>query len=185
MTENRASAMKRFLPLVLFGLLVLLLAVGLTLNPREVPSVLIGKPAPEFSLPRLLAEGEVSQDDLKCGVTLLNVWASWCFACQQEHDAITWLSNNGIRVIGLNYKDKVADAKNWLQRFGNPYERIASDLDGRVGIEWGVYGAPETFVIDEQGVVRDKKIGPVDKEYIDTRLMPLIAEIRKTSTCET
>lgn len=185
MASNRStSGLRRFMPLIIFAMLVALLAVGLTLNPREVPSVLIGKPVPEFNLPSLLTQDSVTQDDLKCGVTLLNVWASWCFACRQEHEAITWLANNGIRVVGLNYKDKPEDAKKWLQRFGNPYERIASDLDGRVGIDWGVYGAPETFVIDEQGIIRDKRIGPVDKHYIEETLLPLVSEIRKTSTCE-
>ena len=183
-SASKPSTFKRFLPLIIFGLLVVLFAIGLRLNPSLVPSPLIDKPAPEFTLPRLLSDGQVTQDDLKCGVTLVNVWASWCYACRQEHEAITWLANNGFRVIGLNYKDEVDDAKEWLVQFGNPYTAIASDIDGRVGIDWGVYGAPETFVIDEQGVIRDKRIGPVDRSYIKDTLLPLAEQIRKSSTCE-
>jgi len=181
---EKSSNLKRFLPLIIFGLLVVLLGIGLSLNPKLVPSPFIGKPAPEFKLPLLLGEGDITEQDLKCGATLLNVWASWCFACRQEHEAITWLANNDVRVIGFNYKDKPEDAKRWLQRYGNPYLKIASDVDGRAGIDWGVYGAPETFVIDDKGIIRDKHIGPVDNEYIEQELMPLITEIRKTSTCE-
>ncbi len=181
---SKPSALKRFLPLIIFALLVALFAVGLTLNPKLVPSPLVDKPAPEFTLPLLLAEGEMTEQDLKCGVTLLNVFASWCYACRQEHEAITWLANNGFRVMGLNYKDEPDDAKKWLQQFGNPYMTIGSDLDGRVGIDWGVYGAPETFVIDEQGIIRDKRIGPVDRSYIEDTLLPLAREIKQSATCE-
>ena len=154
------------------------------LRVHEVPSPFIGKSAPEFVLPSLYGKSEIATKDLKCGVTLLNVWASWCIACSQEHEAITWLANNGVRIIGLNYKDKPEDAKRWLQQMGNPYTSIASDVDGRVGIDWGVYGAPETFVIDEQGIIRDKHIGPIGKLYIEQKLLPLINDIRQTSTCE-
>ena len=178
------SVFRRFLPLMIFAALVVLFAIGLTLNPRLVPSPYIDKPAPEFRLPLLLAEGEMTENDLRCGVTLLNVWASWCYACRQEHAAITWLAENGFRVMGFNYKDKPQDAKAWLQQYGNPYLRIASDIDGSAGIDWGVYGAPETFVIDEAGIVRDKRVGPVDRTYIEETLLPLAQEIRQTSTCE-
>lgn len=182
--KQNKGMLRRFMPLIVFGLLVVFFGIGLTLNPRLVPSPLIDKPVPDFELPRLLAAGTVDQDDLKCGVTLLNVWASWCIACREEHEAITWLANNGFRVIGFNYKDPPEDAKNWLRQFGNPYTSIAADIDGRVAIDWGVYAAPETFVIDEQGIIRDKKIGVVDGEYIKETLLPLAEELRKTSTCE-
>ncbi len=178
------------MPLIIFGLIAVVLVTAMMkiksgeLRVREVPSPLIGKMSPEFSLPSLYGQGEVSTADLKCGATLLNVWASWCFACRQEHEAITWLANNGVRIVGLNYKDQPQDAKQWLQRLGNPYSLIASDIDGRVGIDWGVYGAPETFVIDEQGIIRDKHIGPVTQKYIEEKLQPLIEDIRKTSSCE-
>lgn len=166
------------MPLIIFALLVALLWYGLGLNPRLVPSPLIGKAAPTFELPLLNAPGKLTQDDLKGDITLLNVFASWCFACRQEHEAITQLSRNGIRVIGFNYKDKPEDATAWLRQFGNPYQVVAQDLDGRAGIDWGVYGAPETFVIDHNGIVRDKRIGPVDAEYIKDELMPLLQQIR-------
>jgi len=126
--------------------------------------------------------GKLTHEDLKGDITLLNVFASWCFACRQEHQAITQLSRSGMRVIGFNYKDKAEDATAWLRQFGNPYQVVAQDLDGRVGIDWGVYGAPETFVIDHNGIVRDKRIGPVDAEYISEKLMPLVEQIRSEQT---
>jgi len=180
MTEEiqKKSPLKRLMPLIIFALLVALLWYGLGLNPRLVPSPLVGKPVPEFELPLLNAAGKLSHEDLKGDITLLNVFASWCFACRQEHQAITKLSRKGFRVIGFNYKDEASDATAWLRQFGNPYQVVAQDLDGRVGIDWGVYGAPETFVIDHNGIIRDKRIGPVDAEYISEKLMPLVQQIR-------
>ena len=163
MSQNppQASLLKRFLPLIFFVLLVIMLAVGLTLNPREVPSPLVGKAMPEFELPLLGKQASFSHEDLKGHVTLLNVWASWCYACRQEHETVTQLSRQGVRVVGFNYKDEADDATAWLQQFGNPYLAVMQDLDGRVGIDWGVYGAPETFLIDEKGIIRHKVIGPL------------------------
>ena len=190
MTEQTRSTFRRFLPLIIFALIAAVLVTAMIkiingdLRVREVPSPLIGKPAPAFALPELYGRGEVTDADVKCGATLLNVWASWCFACRQEHEAMKWLANNGVRIIGLNYKDKPEEAKQWLQQLGNPYLKIASDLDGRVGIDWGVYGAPETFVIDEQGIIRDKHIGPIGKQYIEEKLLPMIKDIESNSTCE-
>ena len=184
MTEEiqKKSPLRRFMPLIIFALLVALLWYGLSLDPRKVPSPLIGKPSPEFELPLLNEQGKFTHLDLKGDITLLNVFASWCFACRQEHEAITQLSRQGFRVIGFNYKDAPADATAWLRQFGNPYYVVAQDLDGRVGIDWGVYGAPETFVIDHNGIVRDKRIGPVDAEYISETLMPLVEQIRSEQT---
>ena len=163
--ENKPpKLLNRFMPLIAFAVLVVLLAIGLTLNPRLVPSPLIGKPAPEFELPLLLKEGSFSNKDLIGHVTLVNVWASWCFACRQEHETVKRLSRKGVRIIGLNYKDEPADAKQWLAKLGNPYQSIAVDYDGRIGIDWGVYGAPETFLIDQQGIIRHKVIGPLSDE---------------------
>ena len=180
MTENKQnnkSMMQRFMPLIIFGLLVVMLAVGLTLNPRLVPSPLIGKPVPVFELPLLNKEGVFSDKDLKGQITLVNVWASWCFACRQEHEVVKQLSRSGMRIVGLNYKDKKQDAQQWLARLGNPYEVVAADVDGRVGIDWGVYGAPETFLVDQQGIIRHKVIGPVsDKENYEA-LMRAIKNI--------
>ena len=161
MENNQPAVLRRFMPLMIFVALVVVLAIGLTLNPRLVPSPLIGKPAPEFDLPLLLQEGSFSNKDFIGQVTLLNVWASWCFACRQEHEVVKYLSSKGVRVIGLNYKDESADAKNWLNRLGNPYQQIAVDNDGRIAIDWGVYGAPETFLIDQNGIVRFKVVGPL------------------------
>lgn len=178
--ENKSpTSWRRFMPLIAFAVLVVLLAIGLTLNPRLVPSPLIGKPAPEFELPLLLNDGSFSNKDLIGHVTLVNVWASWCFACRQEHETVKHLSRNGVRIIGLNYKDEPDDAKQWLAKLGNPYQRIAVDYDGRTGIDWGVYGAPETFLIDQQGIIRHKVIGPLsDKDNYDT-LMAVMGTLKK------
>ena len=176
MQTNQPSVLRRFMPLIMFAVLVGFLAIGLTLNPREVPSPLIGKPAPEFNLPLLIRDGSFSNKDLIGHVTLVNVWASWCFACRQEHEAVKFLSSKGIRVVGLNYKDESDDAKKWLSRLGNPYQSIFVDYDGRVAIDWGVYGAPETFLVDQQGIIRHKVIGPLsDQNKFDA----LMAEMKK------
>ena len=167
------------MPLIIFAVLVIFLAVGLTLNPRLVPSPLIGKPAPEFELPLLLQEGSFSNKDLIGHVTLVNVWASWCFACRQEHEVVKQLSREGVRIIGLNYKDEASDAKQWLAKLGNPYQAIVADRDGRAAIDWGVYGAPETFLIDQQGIIRHKVIGPLsDQEKFDA-LMTVMQSLNK------
>ncbi len=168
MENEQPSLIKRFLPLIIFAALASLLAIGLTLNPREVPSPLIGKPAPEFELPLLLQQGSFSNKDLIGQVTLVNVWASWCISCRQEHDTLKYLARNGARVIGLNYKDEPDDAKKWLARLGNPYQVVAADYNGSVGIDWGVYATPETFLIDKDGIIRHKVIGPLtDREKLD------------------
>ena len=167
------------MPLIIFVALVAVLGIGLTLNPREVPSPLIGKPAPEFNLPLLFNEGSFSNKDLIGHVTLVNVWASWCFACRYEHETVKHLSRNGVRVIGLNYKDEPDAAKSWLAKLGNPYQAIAVDYNGRIAIDWGVYGAPETFLIDKKGIIRHKVIGPLsDKEKYDD-LMSVMNSLEK------
>ncbi len=179
MENKQPSLLKRFMPLIIFVALVALLGVGLTLNPRLVPSPLIGKPAPEFELPLLYKEGTFSNKDLIGHVTLLNVWASWCFACRQEHSVVKHLSRNGVRIIGLNYKDEADDAKNWLTRLGNPYQAIAVDYDGRIAIDWGVYGAPETFLIDKKGIIRHKVIGPLSEKEKYDELMSVMNSLEK------
>jgi len=179
MENKQATLLSRFMPLIVFAILVIFLGIGLTLNPREVPSALIGKPAPEFELPLLLSEGSFSNKDLIGHITLLNVWASWCLACRQEHETVKFLSRNGVRIIGLNYKDDANDAKRWLAKLGNPYQAIAADRDGRIAIDWGVYGAPETFLIDQQGIIRHKVIGPLtDQEKFDA-LMAVMEPLKK------
>lgn len=172
--------MKRFLiPLVVFGLLVGFLAVGLTLNPREVPSPLIGKPVPPFRLPRLHEpEKTFSPDDLRGKVWMLNVWASWCGGCKEEHPILMKLAQSGeVAVYGMDYKDRREDALAWLRRHGNPYPITAMDEQGRVGIDYGVYGVPETYVIDKQGVIRYKQIGPLDDEIVTNKILPLMKEL--------
>ncbi len=172
--------MKRYLiPLIVFVVLVGFLAVGLNLKPREVPSPLIDKPAPAFSLPRLDApEQALGLQDLKGKVWLLNVWASWCVACRQEHPLLVELAGqNMVPIYGLNYKDKRDDAIAWLARFGNPYVASLSDTEGLVGIDYGVYGVPETFVIDKDGTIRLKHIGPVTPEALRDTILPLVKKL--------
>ena len=174
------KSLKFLIPLALFGVLALFLAAGLKLDPREVPSPLIGKPAPDFKLTRLDdAAATISREDLLGKVWMLNVWASWCVACREEHPAlVAFAKRKLVPVYGLNYKDVRADGLQWLTRLGNPYDASIFDGDGRVGIDFGVYGVPETFVIDRQGVVRFKHIGPLTPEVLRDRIEPLIASLR-------
>lgn len=169
------------LPLGIFIAIVVLLAVGLTLNPRHVPSPLIDKPAPAFTLPQLQQpEQMLSPADMLGKVWLLNVWASWCTACRVEHPLINELANSGeVAIIGLNYKDSPEDAIQWLKQLGNPYNASAVDEDGRAGIDWGVYGVPETFVVDKQGIIRYKHIGPVEKKDLEEKILPLVRQLEQ------
>ena len=172
--------MKKYIvPLIIFVSLGLLLAYGLRLDPRRIPSPLIGKPLPAFSLTTVADPArKVSRDDLHGRVYLLSVWASWCVACREEHPLLNELtSRKAVTIIGLNYKDKREDALRWLGALGNPYELSLSDQDGRLGIDLGVYGVPETFVIDKQGVIRYKQIGPMTPEVWEQKLAPLIKEL--------
>ena len=167
-------------PLVLFLALAALLYRGLALNPREVPSPLIGKPAPEFTLPELKdTSRQLSHTDFQGKVSLLNVWATWCVSCRAEHPLLMQLARQGVTIYGLDYKDNREDAKRWLQRFGDPYVANAFDADGRVGIDWGVYGTPETFVIDQHGIIRHKHIGPLTEEAIQREILPLIQKLKE------
>lgn len=169
------------LPLGIFLALVVLLGVGLTLDPREVPSPLIGKPAPHFELPQLHDPAKTfSEQDLRGKVWLLNVWASWCVSCRAEHPVLLELAkSNAVPIYGLNYKDERKDGVAWLQRLGNPYQLSAFDLNGRVGIDYGVYGVPETYVIDKRGVIRYKQIGPVTSEILKEKILPLVNELNR------
>ncbi len=173
------APLTRYLLLAGFVALVLLLGAGLRLNPREVPSPLINKPAPAFSLPQLHEPEKVfSPADMRGRVWMLNVWASWCASCRVEHPLLVDMSRKKvIPIVGLNYKDKREDALAWLGRFGDPYQLSAWDIDGRVGIDYGVYGAPETFVIDKQGVIRHKQIGPITPEALEKVILPLIRKL--------
>lgn len=166
-------------PLALFALLSALLGRALRLDPHEVPSPLIGKPAPAFALTRLDdASRTIRRDDLLGRVWVLNVWASWCAACREEQPALVdFARGRAVPVIGLNYKDTRAQGLAWLARYGDPYEASLFDETGRVGIDFGVYGVPETFVIDRRGVIRYKLIGPLTADAIRTRLRPLLKEL--------
>ena len=168
------------LPFLAFVVLAGVLAVGLTLNPREVPSPLIGKSVPEFSLPPVKGRTlGLSSNDLKGDVSLVNIFASWCVPCRQEHPFLLALQQEGlVPIYGLNYKDRPDDAGPWLDKLGDPYKRTGADVDGRVGIDWGVYGVPETFVIDQEGRIAYKHIGPITPQIVDEKIRPLVAALR-------
>ena len=170
------------IPLAVFVVLAGFLFAGLWRDPREVPSPLIGKPAPAFTLARLHApEQMLGTEDMKGKVWLLNVWASWCASCREEHPLLLALASKKIvPIIGLDYKDDPAAGKRWLAEFGDPYTASVMDRDGRVGIDFGVYGAPETFVIDKTGAVRYKQIGPLTKDALEKKIGPLIDELQKS-----
>ena len=165
--------------LAVFAALVVLLAIGLRLNPREVPSPLIGKAAPAFELPLLLApDKKFSEKDMLGRVWILNVWASWCPPCLVEHPVVTRIAQSGLApVVGLNYKDARDEALPWLARNGNPYRLIAYDANGRIGIDYGVYGVPETYVIDRKGVIRYKHIGPLTADVVQQKVEPLLKQL--------
>ena len=173
----------RFLvPLGIFAVLVAFLFRGLSLDPKLVPSPLVGKPMPAFTLTRLDDPGAtISDSDLKGRVSVLNIWATWCVSCRAEHEVLLQLANTGlVDIYGLNYKDERAKAQQWLQQLGDPYVANAFDADGRTGIDWGVYGAPETFIMDKQGMIRHKHIGPLTVDALNSTILPLIAELQAT-----
>jgi cytochrome c biogenesis protein CcmG/thiol:disulfide interchange protein DsbE len=176
------KGLRFIIPLTIFAALVAFLWRGLTLDPHEVPSPLIGKPAPAFALTRLDDPVKtLRRDDMRGQVWLLNVWASWCVACREEHATLVqFAQTKAVPIIGLNYKDQRADGLQWLGRFGDPYEASIFDGDGKVGIDFGVYGVPETFVIDKRGVVRYKQIGPLTPELIATRILPLLKTLKES-----
>jgi len=170
---------KQMIPLSIFAGLVIVLAVGLTLNPKDVPSPLIGKPAAEFRLNQLGSEQSFSPSDLKGKAWVLNIWASWCASCKQEHKLLVDLvETHSTLIVGLNYKDTTDEAKAWLVRYENPYHLVVEDPSGRAGIDWGVYGVPETFVIDPQGIIRHKFTGPLTKQRIQQTLLPLLKQMQ-------
>ena len=174
--------MNRYLlPLGIFLVLVVFLGIGLGLNPREIPSPLIDKPAPAFDLVQLHEPGKsLTTKDMQGKVWLLNVWASWCVSCREEHPVLVALAKTRVvPIVGLNYKDQRPEALRWLQQFGDPYVMSIVDGDGRVGINFGVYGVPETFVIDKTGVIRYKQIGPVTPKALQEKILPLVAKLQQ------
>jgi cytochrome c biogenesis protein CcmG/thiol:disulfide interchange protein DsbE len=174
--------MRRFLlPLGVFAVLLAFLGIGLGLKPQEIPSPLIDKAAPAFTLPRV-EDGAQRFDskDMQGKVWLLNIWASWCGPCRAEHPVLVDFASQGVApVVGLNYTDKLPDSVQWLKDHGNPYLASAFDGDGRVGMEYGVYGVPETFVIDKRGRIRFKHVGPVTPEVVRDKLLPLVRELNR------
>ncbi|TMH40230.1 MAG: DsbE family thiol:disulfide interchange protein [Betaproteobacteria bacterium] len=174
--------MTRFaIPIVIFVALVALLGVGLKLDPREVPSPLIGKPAPHFELPQLRETTKTfTERDIRGKVWMLNVWASWCVSCREEHPVLLDLAASGaVPIYGLNYKDKREDGLAWLKGMGDPYTLSIYDFDGRVGIDYGVYAVPETYVIDKAGVIRYKRIGPLTPQIVKEKVLPLVRELER------
>lgn len=183
-TESKGLLRARYvIPLVFFAGLVVLFAVGLQRDPRLVPSPFIDKPAPAFALPALHDPSRtITQEDLKGHVSLFNVWASWCVACRDEHPLLMELARLGLApIFGLNYKDDPNDAISWLNRFGDPYSVSAMDREGVAGIEWGVYGVPETFIVDSEGVIRYKHIGPISADELRDKIIPLVRELGESS----
>ena len=167
-------------PIAIFAGIGILLYLGLYRDPTLVPSPLIGKPVPEFELGPVQGRAlGLSSADLREEVSLVNVFASWCVACRDEHPLLMTLDREGVIPIhGLNYKDAPADADAWLDALGDPYTRIGADLDGRVGLDWGVYGVPETFVVDRNGHIAYKHIGPVTPRVLDEIILPLVRGLR-------
>ena len=165
------------LPLVLLIVLAGLLARGLQFDPKNLPSATVGKPAPVMSLPVLggASSLQFKSESMRGKVWLLNVFASWCTACVSEHPRlIEFAASYGVPLIGLAYKDKPGDTDAWLSRFGNPYQLVALDLDGRIGIDFGVYGVPETYVIDADGVIRYRQVGPIEGDFFAQHVAPLL-----------
>jgi cytochrome c biogenesis protein CcmG/thiol:disulfide interchange protein DsbE len=170
--------LRYLLPLTLFIILAIFLAIGLSLNPRDIGSTRINKPAPTFTLPQLLDDTKrLSQEDFIGKVSLFNVWASWCVSCRYEHPVLMQLAQQGYTIYSLNYKDDLTAARMVLARSGNPYVATAVDEQGQVGIDWGVTGTPETFLIDKQGIVRYKQTGPLTTELWQQEILPLVKKL--------
>jgi cytochrome c biogenesis protein CcmG/thiol:disulfide interchange protein DsbE len=179
-SDRRRRTLVAAIPVLVFLVLAGFFAVGLTLDPSRIPSQLIGKPAPQFDLPAIPGRPPgLSRADLEGEVSLVNVFASWCAACRDEHPYWMELArNNVVPLHGLNYKDETQDALGWLNELGDPYDRVGQDADGRAAIEWGVYGVPETFVIDKTGTVVHKHVGPIDRKVLYETLLPMVRRLQ-------
>jgi cytochrome c biogenesis protein CcmG/thiol:disulfide interchange protein DsbE len=179
--SGSSARLAGYIPLLVFFVMAVFLGIGLTMNPRNIPSPLIGKPVPEFTLPPVKGRTQgLATADLRGQVSIVNVFASWCVACREEHPLLMGLGEKGIVPIhGLNYKDKPDDAQAWLDQLGDPYTRTGADISGRVAIDWGVYGVPETFVVDREGRIAYKHIGAMTPEVLRDKIMPLITQLQK------
>jgi cytochrome c biogenesis protein CcmG, thiol:disulfide interchange protein DsbE len=167
-----------FIPLIIFAILAGFFLRGLSLNPNDMPSALLDKPVPKFLLPRLENLQETRDESLLKGtITLLNVWATWCETCRAEHIFLNELKKQGVRIIGIDYKDNHADALRWISQLGNPYEDIIVDEAGHLGLDLGVFGAPETYIVDSQGIIRYKHIGDLNQKVWDDIIKPIIAKL--------
>jgi cytochrome c biogenesis protein CcmG/thiol:disulfide interchange protein DsbE len=182
--KAQRDEMKYLIPLVLFFVLVVFLAIGLRRDPHEVPSPLINKAAPTFRLPQLKDPSKTfSAEDMRGKVWVLNVWASWCISCRDEHPLlIEYAKTKAVPIYGLNWKDPREDALAWLDELGDPYVLSVSDLDGRIAIDYGVYGAPETYLIDQNGTIRFKQIGAVTPDVWANKILPLVQELNRQGT---
>ena len=174
------SRLKLFVPLMLFVVLAMFLFRGLGLDPSEMPSALIDRPLPEFNLPRLGETNMLSAEDVKGQAGLLNVWATWCPSCRVEHPYLRTLAERGVPIYGLNYKDSDSAALRWLDELGNPYRFNIADREGSLGLDLGVYGAPETYLLDAEGIVRYRHVGVVDESVWHATLEPLYKQLNKT-----
>ena len=172
-----APRLKLFIPLLLFVVLALFLFRGLALDPQELPSALIDQPLPEFTLASLGQERVLSRDDVIGKVGLFNVWATWCVSCRVEHPYLQQLADQGVPIYGINYKDDDTDALRWLEELGNPYIANIVDSEGSLGVDLGVYGAPETYLVDAAGIIRFRHVGIVDERVWKTILQPLYVEL--------
>ena len=170
--------LKLFIPLMVFIFLAVFFWRGLSIDPQAMPSALIDKSFPEFSLPRLSDETQLTtKADLLGEFTLVNIWATWCVSCRVEHPFLNKLKGEGIRIVGLNYKDDSDAAREWLDTLGNPYQWNIVDKEGRLGIDLGVFGAPETYILDEQGIIRFKHVGVVDQLVWDEKFLPIMNKL--------
>ena len=165
------------IPVIVFAAVGIGLAVGLTRDPGTLPSALLDRPVPAFELPALEGGDGLSSADLKGRVSLVNVFASWCVPCRVEHPVLMRLAEEGVPIFGINYTDPADRAQAWLGELGNPFEKIGADRNGRVGIEWGVYGVPETFVVDAEGRIRHRHVGPIQARDLERTLLPILAEL--------
>ena len=175
------SRFKLFLPLFIFVVLAGFLLRGLQLDPREMPSALIDRPLPSFQLSQLGSDKRVERTDVIGEVSLFNVWATWCISCRMEHPYLQKLTDQGVPIYGVNYKDDSAAAQRWLEELGNPYRLSLADVEGTLGLDLGVYGAPETYLVDAQGIIRFRHVGVVNKRIWEGVLQPLYHELLNKS----